>query len=87
MKTLLILSPGLLTMAVPGQVHEHQVAINSSDSPQAIIAKGARVVPNKAQMIHHRSEYNGFKSVTVSIPRALAADGALFARLRVAFSL
>ena len=43
-----------------GQVYEHHVAIEPSDSPQAIIEKAARVVPNKAQMIHHRSEYNGF---------------------------
>lgn len=53
---LLVLCPFLAS----GQVYEHHVAIDPSDSPQAIIEKAARVVPSKAQMIHHRSEYNGF---------------------------
>ncbi len=60
MKLLPFLTLALISPVALGQVYEHHVAIDPADSPEAIIEKAARVVPNKAQMIHHRSEYNGF---------------------------
>jgi alpha-L-fucosidase len=60
MKALTAIIYLVLANAAFPQVHEHHVAIDPSDTPQSITEKAARVVPNKAQMIHHRSEYNGF---------------------------
>ena len=60
MRLLHSLALGMVSAAASGQVYEHHVAIDPTDSPQAIIEKAARVVPNAAQLIHHRSEYNGF---------------------------
>ncbi len=60
MKMVTTLLATLVSTTAFSQVYEHHVAIDPSDTPRDIIEKAARVVPSAAQMIHHRSEYNGF---------------------------
>ncbi|MCP5537475.1 MAG: alpha-L-fucosidase [Akkermansiaceae bacterium] len=55
-----ILTALLLSLATPGLAYEHSVEIKPTDSPETIIEKAARVVPNKAQLNHHLNEFNGF---------------------------
>lgn len=39
---------------------EHQVKLHPTDSDRDIIAKAASLTPNRAQLLHHQDEYNGF---------------------------